>query len=183
MNLALRMGMEGEGTRTLKSVRANTLLVLMQLPEAALIRQEHIVRDMQLFSDVKLTRRGLIRYLALSLGLISPNESRTLILDILDALFQCHFAREEPDIHTLMDRINAIRPPEDPGQIKAVRYHLHGLKEKGLLERKSGHYKFALPPMAEKPDLGEAFEHLYLQNARNALEKSKKALAALEHMY
>ncbi len=155
----------------------------MRLPEAALIRQEHVVRDMQLFSDVKLTRRGLIRYLALSLGLISPNESRTLMLDILEALFGTHFAGEEPNIHQIMERINQVRPANDPAQVKAVRYHLHQLKERGLLTRKSGKYKFALPPMAEKPDLGEALEYLYLTNARTAFEKVRKAVQTLEHMY
>jgi len=152
------------------------------LPESSLIRQEHIVRDMQLLSDVKLTRRGLIRYLALSLGLISPNETRTLMLDIFDALCAAHFAHEEPDINSLMDRINAVRPADSPAQIKAVRYHLHVLKEKGVLERKAGRYKFALPPMAEKTDLGDALEYVYLTNTKNALEKMKKALQTLEHM-
>ncbi|VVB56940.1 Uncharacterised protein [uncultured archaeon] len=153
------------------------------LPESSLIRQEHIVRDMQLLSEVKLTKRGLVRYLALSLGLISPNESRTLMLDIFEALCGAHFAHEEPDINLLMDRINAVRPAEQPAQIKAVRYHLHQLKEKGILEKKGGHYKFVLPPMAEKPDLGDALEYVYLTNAKNALEKMKKALTTLEHMH
>lgn len=153
------------------------------LPESSLIRQEHIVRDMQLLSDVKLTRRGLIRYLALSLGLISPNESRTLMLDIFEALCGAHFARDEPDINMLMVRINSVRPADSPAQIKAVRYHLHVLKEKGILARKEGRYKFTLPPMAEKTDLGEALEYVYLTNTKNALEKTKKALQTLEHMY
>ncbi len=155
----------------------------MSLPEASLIRQEHIVRDMQLLSEVKLTRRGLVRYLALSLGLISPNESRTLILDILEALFGAHFSGEEIDVNQLMEKINSLRPAGQPAQIKAVRYHLHQLKEKGLLERKAGRYRFSLPPMAEKTDLGEALEYVYLTNAKNALEKTKKALQTLEHMY
>ncbi|MCL6089285.1 MAG: hypothetical protein M1530_03965 [Candidatus Marsarchaeota archaeon] len=156
---------------------------MSSLPEASLIRQEHIVRDMQLLNEVKLTRRGLIRYLALSLGLISPNESRTLMLDIFEALCGAHFSQEEPDINQLMERINSVRPADSPAQIKAVRYHLHVLKEKGILQRKDGHYKFALPPMAERADLGEALEYVYLTNAKNALEKTKKALQTLEHMY
>ncbi len=153
------------------------------LPESSLIRQEHIIRDMQLFSEVKLTRRGLIRYLSLSLGLISPNESRTLMLDILEALFGAHFAGEEPNIHQVMDRINALRKHDDPAQEKAVRYHLHQLKMRGILERKSGKYHIALAPMAENTDLGEALEYVYLQNAKTAFEKVKKACGTLRHMY
>jgi len=37
--------------------------------------------------------------------------------------------------------------------------------------------------MAENSDLGEALEYVYLTNARQALEKTKKALATLEHLY
>jgi len=155
----------------------------MSLPESALIRQEHIVRDMQLLTDVKLTRRGLIRYLALSLGLISPNESRTLMLDIFDALLKAHFAQEEPDIHRVMELINSIREKENPAQIKAVRYHMHQLKEKGLISRKAGRYRFTLPPMAEDKDLGYAFEYLYVSNTKNAFEKVRKAVNSLKNMY
>jgi transcriptional regulator with GAF, ATPase, and Fis domain len=153
------------------------------MPESALIRQEHIVRDMQLLGEVKLTRRGLIRYLCLSLGLISPNESRTLMLDIIEALLKAHFAQEEPDIHRIMVLINSIRPKDDPAQIKAVRYHLHQLKEKGMLSRKAGKYRFVLPPMAENDDLGGALEYLYVTNTKNAFEKVKKAVSTLKTMY
>jgi len=155
----------------------------MTLPESSLIRQEHVIRDMQLLGEVKLTRRGLVRYLALSLGLISPNESRTLMLDIFDGLLKAHFAQEEPDIHRMMEIINGIRGKENPAQVKAVRYHIHQLKEKGLLSRKCGKYRFTLPPMAEDKDLGYAFEHLYITNTKNAFEKVRKAVNSLKNMY
>lgn len=154
----------------------------MSLPESALIRQEHIVRDMQLLGEVKLTRRGLVRYLALSLGLISPNETRTLMLDIFDALLKAHFSQEEPDIHRLMEIINLTREKENPAQVKAVRYHMHQLKERGIITRKAGKYKFTLPPMAEDNDLGYAFEHLYITNTKNAFEKVRKAVNSLKNM-
>lgn len=155
----------------------------MSMPESALIRQEHIVRDMQLLGEVKLTRRGLIRYLTLSLGLISPNETRTLMLDIVEALLKAHFKQEEPDIHRIMELINEVRGKNSPAQIKAVRYHLHQLKERGILSRKAGKYKIALPPMAESNDLGEALEYLYLTNTKNSFEKIKKAIKTLQTMY
>lgn len=155
----------------------------MALPESSLIRQEHVIRDMQLLGEVKLTRRGLVRYLALSLGLISPNESRTLMLDIFDAMLKAHFAQEEPDIHRVMELINDIRGKDSPAQVKAVRYHMHQLKEKGLLARKCGKYSFILPPMAEDKDLGYAFEHLYLTNTKNAFEKVRKAVNSIKNMY
>jgi len=156
----------------------------MAILESSLIRQEFIVRDMQLFSEVKLTRRGLVRYLALSLGLISANETRTLMIDIFDALLKAHFASEEPDMSRIMELVNQVREKnESPAQIKAVRYHIHQLKERGLLERKAGKYKFALSPMAEDNDLANAFEYLYLTNTKNAFEKVRKAIGSLKHMY
>ena len=81
----------------------------MEFPESALIRQEHIVRDLQFPSEVKHTRRSLVRWVALSLGLISPKESRQLLLDIMEALFWFHFCKEEPDIHALLAKIGEIR--------------------------------------------------------------------------
>jgi hypothetical protein len=156
----------------------------MTFLESSLIRQEYIIRDMQLFSEVKLTRRGLVRYLALSLGLISPNETRTLLIDIFDALLKAHFASEEPDMNRIMELVNQVREKDlPPAQIKAVRYHIHQLKEKGLLARKTGRYKFALAPMAEDTDLANAFEYLYLTNTKNAFEKVRKAVGSLKHMY
>jgi len=167
----------------LKNNTAKRFLVSMPMPESSLIRQEHVVRDMQLLGEVKLTRRALVRYLSLSLGLISPNETRTLMLDIFEGLLKAHFAGEEPDIHRLMDLINSVRKKDDPAQVKAVRYHLHQLKERGILARKAGRYKFSLPPMAENNDLGEALQYLYLTNTKNAFEKVKKALNSLQTMY
>lgn len=167
----------------LKNSAAKTFLVSMAMPESQLIRQEHIVRDMQLLGEVKLTRRGLVRYLSLSLGLISPNESRTLMLDIVDALLKAHFSGEEPDIHRIMELVGHVRKNEQPAQIKAVRYHIHQLKERGVLARKNGKYAFALPPMAEDKDLGGALEYLYITNTKNAFEKVRKAINSLQTMY
>jgi hypothetical protein len=155
----------------------------MSLPESSLIRQEHVVRDMQLLGEVRLTRRGLVRYLALSLGLISPNESRTLMLDIFEGLLKAHFAGEKPDIHRIMELINGLRANDNPAQVKAVRYHIHQLKEMGIIQRKNGKYSFTLPPLAESENLGEALEYLYLTNTKNAFDKVKKAISSLKTMY
>ena len=105
------------------------------------------------------------------------------MLDIFDALLKAHFASEEPDIHRIMDLINGIRGKDNPAQVKAVRYHIHQLKEKGLLSRKAGKYRFSLPPMAEDTDLGYAFEYLYLTNTKNAFEKVRKAVNSIKNMY
>ena len=152
----------------------------MGLPEADLIRSEIVLRDMQFLSEVKLTKKSLIRWLALSLGLISPNESRTLILDILEAMFKFHFSASEPTMHEVISEVQRINSGANS---KAIRYHMGQLKKSGMLARVKGRYRFALSPSQESRELGPALEYLYITSARNSLEKAKKALGALEQTY
>lgn len=154
----------------------------MEFPESALIRQEHIVRDLQFPSEVKHTRRSLVRWVALSLGLISPKESRQLLLDIMEALFWFHFCKEEPDIHALLAKIGEIRG-EAGVNPKAVRYHLLQLKKAEIIECRKRKYRFCLPPMQEDADLAAALEYAYMKNAKNAFEKIRVALQSLARTY
>ena len=168
----------------------------MTLPEAQLIRQEHILRDMQLTEEVKLAKKSLVRWLALSLGLISPNESRDLMLDVLETLFYFHFKQEEADINRIVERVISLQPKQQKSRkagepkldektrfAKAIRYHLLQLKNKGLIDRKNGIYTFVLDPMDESRDLGSAVEFVYESNASFAIQKIKLALQALERSY
>ncbi len=155
----------------------------MGLPEASLIRQEHVIRDLQLTSEVKMTRKSLVRYLALSLGLIAPGESRTLMLDIFEAFLSAHFSQQPMDIHQLIEKIAQIQGKKAKDvNPKAVRYHTLELKKKGIIEKKDGKYRFAMPPMAEDDDLGAALEYTYMQNAKTTFDKIKLAIASLRHM-
>jgi hypothetical protein len=153
----------------------------MALPEAELIRGEYVLRDMQFLSEVRLARRSLVRWLALSLGLISPNESRMLILDVLDALFCFHFKRVEPDMVQIIDAVGKIRNGKT--NPKAVRYHVGQLKKSGIVESRKRHYRFVPSPMQEDYDLVSGLEYAYLQNAKEAFEKIRKAAKSLERSY
>ncbi len=152
----------------------------MSLPESELIRSEIVLRDMQFLSEVKLAKKSLVRWLALSLGLISPNESRTLILDILEALFGFHFKSHEPTMHEIISSVAKINPKSNH---KAVRYHIGQLKKQGILSRTKGRYRFSLSSLQESRDLTSALEHLYLEQAKSAFAKIRKAILALEHAY
>lgn len=57
------------------------------IPESEYIEETITVRDMRLPSDVTLTKRSLIRWIALSLGLINPNESRKSLIYLIEILF------------------------------------------------------------------------------------------------
>jgi len=169
------------------TLRANKLLVFMEMPESALIRSEITLRELQLNEEVKLTRKGLVRWLALSLGLISPKESRTGMLEVLEALFYFHFQKRkggmhsEPDIHDILAKIKEIKKGEP--NPKAVRYHLLQLKRLGLVEAKKMKYRFVLAPMQENDDLGVALAHGYQERLERSFEKIKKALSLLEKSF
>ncbi len=154
----------------------------MGMPESELLRGECLVRDLQFSEEVKLTRKGLVRYLALSLGLISANETRTGLLEVMEALLAFHYERREtksdPDIHQLLERIARIkkRAPNP----KAVRYHLLQLKKLGIVETKRRRYRFVLAPMQENDDLGAALAYVYRQKIDSSFAKIGKALSLFE---
>ena len=154
----------------------------MEMPESALIRGECLVRELQLNEEVRLTRKGLVRYLALSLGLISPKESRIGLLEVLEALLFFHFARKEthadPDIHRILEKIKQIKK-SDPNP-KAVRYHLLQLKKLGIIETKKRKYRFVLSPSQENDDLAAALAYVYRQRVDASFEKIRKALSQFE---
>ena len=113
-------------------------------PESKLIKSELIMRELALPEDVKLARKSLIRWLALSLGLVLPNESRKLLLDVLEALVYFHVKGEGPTTKDIIAKVNEITGKQ-PYE-KAVYYHLLKLKELGLVTRKKGIYSFGDTP-------------------------------------
>ncbi len=148
------------------------------IPEAKLLRNELTLRDLSLPDDVVLARKSLIRWTALSLGLISPNESRRLLLDILDVLLEFHAGKEAPTTVQIIDRL--IERGGDKKNTKAVYYHLLKLKEKGILTRKKGRYYFWGEDW--KP-LAELFKDFYFRKATETFEKISVALKKLEENY
>jgi len=154
----------------------------MEMPESELIRGECLVRELQLQEGVRLTRRGLVRWLALSLGLISPHESRAGLLEVLEALLFFHYSKKrgggEPDIHQILAKIKDIRKNEP--NPKAVRYHLLQLKKLGIIEARRRKYRFVPSPMQENDDLATGLSHVYKQRMDSSFEKIKKALSLLE---
>ncbi len=154
----------------------------MQMPESELIRSECMVRDLQFNEDVKLTRKALVRWLALSLGLISPNESRKGLLEVLEALLFFHYRKRksgsDPNIHQLLEKIGKIK--KSGPNPKAVRYHLLQLKKRGIIETKKRKYRFSLAPMQENDDLSVALANVYRQRMDSSFAKIKKALSLLE---
>ncbi|MFN7990799.1 MAG: hypothetical protein U0R44_01435 [Candidatus Micrarchaeia archaeon] len=148
------------------------------IPESRLIRSELVIRDMALPEDVLLARKSLIRWIALSLGMILPNESRRLLLDILETLFEFHVRDQAPTTKDILSRLEeTTKAPQNP---KAVYYHLLRLKEVGILSRKKGRYYFG---DGESRNLKEIFRGFYMKKADAAFENIGSALEKLENGY
>lgn len=154
----------------------------MQIPEAALIEREFVLRDMQLTREVKMTKKSLVRWLALALGLISPNESRKTILDLLEALFYFQFSEnKDPDVHELAEHMH--KNNESEVSEKTILYHLLQLKNAGLVRREKGRYSFSVSPYSEKGDVASSIEYNYKSRSDAAFLKVQDALNSLRKMY
>ena len=66
----------------------------MEFPEAELVRKNFTLRQMDFPPNIQFTRKSLLRWFALSIGLISEKESRSTILDVLDAVFYFNFTKK-----------------------------------------------------------------------------------------
>jgi len=148
------------------------------IPESRLIRSEFTLRELSLPDDVLLARKSLVRWLALSLGMIMPNESRKLLLDILEVLLEAHVKNETPTTKDILARLEELtKSKQNP---KAVYYHLQRLKDFGILRRKKGRYSLG---EGEGKSLKETFRHFYLDKTDSAFGNIAAALDKLENGY
>lgn len=149
----------------------------MQIPESQLIKSEITIRKMELPEEIKLTRKSLVRWLALSLGLISANESRMVLIDILDAMVYFHSKKISPTTKELYEHLCKIENVHE----KTVYYHLGRLKEMGLIEKCGEGYCFSFSK--ECTSLSDIIERLYKNKLEDALEKIKTACDVIERSY
>ncbi|MCI0503278.1 hypothetical protein L0Y65_01045 [Candidatus Micrarchaeota archaeon] len=148
------------------------------IPESRLIRSELTIRELALPDEVLLARKSLIRWVALSLGMILPNESRRLLLDILEVLFEFHMKDEAPTTKDIISRLSELSKEEQ--NPKAVYYHLQRLKDFGVLTRKKGRYCLG---NGEERGLKGIFRGFYMRKADGAFANIDRALEKLEHGY
>ncbi len=110
----------------------------MELNESSLIENELTLRNLKLPKEVLETRRSTARWLALSLGIINPGESRLSAVAVLDALVHYRFVKNaDPTIEELKSYITANW--EDINE-KTLRYHLLRMKNIGILENEKGRF-------------------------------------------
>lgn len=112
----------------------------MPINEAELIEKEITVRNLRLTKEVLETRRSIVRWLALSLGVLNPGESRLSSIAVLDALVQYQFVRNtDPTVDDLIAYISANW--EEINE-KTLRYHLLRMKKAGLVDNSQGKFYF-----------------------------------------
>jgi len=134
------------------TIAASQMVVAMELNEAALIEKEITLRDLRLTGEVLETKRSIVRWLALTLGIINPGESRLSAVAVLDALVNFQFIKkEDPSVEDLK---NYIGSNWEPMNEKTLRYHLLRLKNMGILENKEGKFYFKPPSVGDRYDAG-----------------------------
>ncbi len=135
----------------------------MELNESKLIEGELTLRKMRLTKEVLETKRSALRWLALSLGIINPGESRLSAVAVLDAMLNFQFNRkEDPKVPDLMDYISGKWEPMNE---KTLRYHLLRMKKMGLVDNSDGRFYFRRgaqrPGMVHEPWDFNIFESYY----------------------
>ncbi len=132
-----------------------------EFPESQLVRRSLTLREMDLPPSVKLTKRSLLRWWALSLGLISEKESRSMVLDILDALFYFQYSKkQDPSVQEILKYLKEKHGKSTSQRL--VCYHLNRLMEWNLVELKANKYSFNSAPQGERKELKSALSH-YVQ--------------------
>ena len=115
-------------------------VITLELNEASLIENEITVRNLKLPKEVLETRRSAIRWLALSLGILNPGESRLSSLAVLDALVHFQFIKNvDPNVKELAEYINTNW--EEINE-KTLRYHLLRMKKMGFVENSQAKFYF-----------------------------------------
>ncbi len=122
----------------------------VQLNESKLIEREVTFRDLRFSKEVAETRRSLVRWLALALGIINPGESRLSAVSVLDSMLYFQFSmKKDPTVEELLGYIG-----KNWGQMneKTLRYHLLQLKKARIVENAKGKYFLYNPSVGDRYD-------------------------------
>jgi predicted transcriptional regulator len=140
------------------------------IPESKLIKKEVVLRELLLSKEVLETKNSLLRWIALSLGLINQNESRLGVLSVFEALVYFQFVeKKDANFDEIMSYLQKNQQEQKLSE-KSVRYHLLQLKKKGIVENKKGLWYFS---GSNKYDFNSWVEE-YLSSFSNAIAPNIK---------
>lgn len=151
----------------------------MELNESSLIEREITVRNLRLTKEVLETKRSIVRWLALSLGIINPGESRLSALAVLDALIYFQFVnKSDPSVDELSQYIN--KNWEEINE-KTLRYHLLRMKKMGYVDNGRGVFFLKPPPIGDKYDYDAWAKSLFEEDYKQVSRKVGEALKELKN--
>ncbi len=144
------------------------------LPEKELIKSEITIRLLALDTSTKLSKDALVRWLSLTLGLISPNETRTSFIKLLDKLIESHFKGG-----ITMDDLIEYGKKQGIAE-KTVYYHIARLKKLGLVSKVSN--KYVMGDGFER-DLSKIILKAYKKQMEEVYTLIEEAIRAIEQFY
>lgn len=154
----------------------------MEHPEAQLVQKTFVVKRMDLPSDVKLTRKSLLRWFALSTGLISEKESRSTILDVLDSLFFVLLAQQQNPSTLELQALIKEKTGKTVSE-KLLLYHLKRLIELQLIVRKKKKYFLNPSPQSDGADLVSSFDYWFSRQLQDSVSDISSAARLLSDSY
>jgi len=107
------------------------------IPEGKYVEREIVLRKLDMPSEDVPTRKSMIRQMILSLGLVNPNESRTLVFDIFDVLLSN--LADGLTINEIHEKL--VSATKKDTSIKSVYYHIERMMSKGILIKRNGRYR------------------------------------------
>ena len=150
-----------------------------ELSESELIEKELTLRNMRLTKEVLETRRSIARWLALSLGVLNPGESRLSAVAVLEALINFQFIkRTDPSVSDLIEYISRNWEPINE---KTLRYHLLRMKKMGLVENAQGRFSLKPPNVGDRYDAQNWARGLYETDYKEISDKIGEAIKELKN--
>ena len=151
-------------------------------PESALVRRTLTLREMDLPPTTALTKRSLLRWVSLSLGLISQKESRSTFLDVFDAFLHFQLTKgKEPNTQELRDFLK--EKYKKSVSEKLIQYHMGRLVSLHLVECRKRRYSLNNAPNSERGDLKQSFNHWFGSALQRSSQNVEYALDKLEKTY
>lgn len=143
------------------------------IPEGQFIEKEIVLRKLEKSDGEVQTRNSMIRKVVLSLGLVNPKESRTLVFDIFDILLS--LSNENLSISDIHSR---LKDANKDVSIKSVYYHIERMRAKGIVEKIRGNYR-----LLGGKNFGVEIKDKYEKEASEVLIDVENLLHKLMHDY
>ena len=155
---------------------------MVQHPESGLVRKTFTVKQMDLPPSVQLTKRSMLRWFAMSFGLLSENESRDTVLNVLDSLFYFLLAKKQNpstiELQTYISGKHGVKISE-----KLLRYHLNKLIVLELVQRKQNRYFLNNSPLSEPNSLVDSFNYWVKEPVNESLDDIENVLFKISDSY